>query len=899
MTTTISSNTVIMQTDFDGYTWPVTIAAGLTVTFGENLSVTNTNQYFIVDGSGVTIDGSGNTVDVNNVTNFEGLVKQDNVEISNVTIQNLGVTTSNGTTLGFYGSWVVRSGARNCTVNNCYSTGNMDQLRNGGIFGHSAHYCIANKCYYTGTISLSSSNYWRVAGIFADSNSNCTANSCYVIGDITMNDGGAFFADGNSNCTANNCYYIGNISGNDNTSAFANCTVNNCYASTEWSDSAANSAGLSKIYNGELAYWDISSGLTVPWPLAWQVTESITESITLSENTTITQGLLNFTGIWPVHIAAGLTVTFSENLVIDSSNQYFIVDGSGVTIDGLVHTVDVSGVTNFLGLVKQTDVGISSTTVQNIGVTASNGTTLYDNDDYISGSWLIQSQARYCTVNNCYSTGDIANTFGGGIMGVRSHNCTVNNCYSTGAITGQKAGGICAYINDSSANNCYSTGAISGERAGGIFGYDTYKSFANSCYSTGAISGQYAAGIFSRPTHYTANNCYSTGVITGVFSGGIVASGSGDSNISNCYIANGTWSDSDAAIAGLSKIYNGQLAYWDISAGLTVPWPLAWQVTESITLSENTTINQGWLTFTSIWPVHIAAGLTVTFGENLVIDSSNQYFIVDGSGVTIDGSNHTVDVSGVTNFMGLVKQDNADISNVTIQNIGVTTSNGTTIDTYQGWVVRSGARNCTVINCYSTGNMTYSAGGIFGSSCNTCTATNCYSTGNMTQDDAGGIFGYGCNTCTALFCYSTSNIETASSGIFSNNADTCIANNCYFTGTITTIGGGAIFAWRSFTSTATNCYSSETIRIVGQEMVNDVLVDNTGVTITNCYAANGSWSDAIASVSLLENYNDEPVWVYANNVADDTPWLLKVFNPENTLAEFIQQVKQYVTTFYF
>jgi hypothetical protein len=72
---------------------------------------------------------------------------------------------------------------------------------------------------------------------------------------------------------------------------------------------------------------------------------------TISSNTAINQ---NYVGnnSWPITINAGLTVTFSENLVIDSSNQYFIVGGSGVTIDGLGYTVDVSGVAPYTGLIK-------------------------------------------------------------------------------------------------------------------------------------------------------------------------------------------------------------------------------------------------------------------------------------------------------------------------------------------------------------------------------------------------------------------------------------------------------------------------------------------------------------------------------------------------------------------
>jgi hypothetical protein len=50
---------------------------------------------------------------------------------------------------------------------------------------------------------------------------------------------------------------------------------------------------------------------------------------------------------------------------------------------------------------------------------------------------------------------------------------------------------------------------------------------------------------------------------------------------------------------------------------------------------------------------------------------------------------------------------------------------------------------------------------------------------------------------------------------------------------------------------------------------------------------------------LVTTYAPPSLALYAKNAADNTPWLLKVFNPENTLVAFVQNVKQYVTTFYF
>ena len=54
---TISSDITLTQSIINGYSWPVTIDTGVTVTIGEDLSISGgTNRYFIIGGDNVTID---------------------------------------------------------------------------------------------------------------------------------------------------------------------------------------------------------------------------------------------------------------------------------------------------------------------------------------------------------------------------------------------------------------------------------------------------------------------------------------------------------------------------------------------------------------------------------------------------------------------------------------------------------------------------------------------------------------------------------------------------------------------------------------------------------------------------------------------------------------------------
>ena len=166
---TISSSITLTQTLVNGYTWPVTISGGISgtptvVTFGQNLTFSNSNQYFTIGSQYVTIDGSSNTVTVSGVVNYPGLVQNGTSGsngYSNVTVKNIGLLTSGSTTLiadgGYIGRRYFGRGSTNVVINNCYSTGNFSSnLNAGGICGsfagsYSGSVTIAN-CYSTGNI---------------------------------------------------------------------------------------------------------------------------------------------------------------------------------------------------------------------------------------------------------------------------------------------------------------------------------------------------------------------------------------------------------------------------------------------------------------------------------------------------------------------------------------------------------------------------------------------------------------------------------------------------------------------------------------------------------------------------------------------------------------------------
>ena len=101
-----------------------------------------------------------------------------------------------------------------------------------------------------------------------------------------------------------------------------------------------------------------------------------------------------------------------------------------------------------------------------------------------------------CSVENCFSTGNIS-LGSGGIVGSMATNTTIINCYSTGDILSE-SGGICGKSSgdNTSVSLCYSTGNISGG-SGGIFGNNLGDVSALSCYTSGTVQNDnYSGGIY-------------------------------------------------------------------------------------------------------------------------------------------------------------------------------------------------------------------------------------------------------------------------------------------------------------------------------------------------------------------------------------------------------------------
>jgi hypothetical protein len=275
------------------------------------------------------------------------------------------------------------------------------------------------------------------------------------------------------------------------------------------------------------------------------------------------------TANWPVTIAGGTTVIITSDATLTGTNNYFILGGDDISIDGSGHVFTVT-VNEYPGLVRNGTVtagsGKSNITLSNLRVES----TTY----YLSGAagWIGQAYFgtdasgilfSYCSSNGpigAYVDGVVDRRRNGGICGgsnqasgtlsPNSGQITAQYCYSTGTIIGQEAGGIFgrragSFGGSATAIHCYSTGdqpltyagaSVRNLNSGGIFGSragNDGTATALNCYSTGDMLGSSCGGIFGQqaaetdayPTYgvgtVVATNCYSTGAIGSVAGGGL------------------------------------------------------------------------------------------------------------------------------------------------------------------------------------------------------------------------------------------------------------------------------------------------------------------------------------------------------------------------------------------
>lgn len=176
------------------------------------------------------------------------------------------------------------------------------------------------------------------------------------------------------------------------------------------------------------------------------------------------------------------------------------------------------------------------------------------------------------TIENCHNTGNILSTESGGICGefagLFGGTVSINKCYNIGSISSIYSGGITSPLfgydssNLCSVTNCYNLGAVQGSSTGGIcgasVGYTDISSITpnvlvQNCYNWGDVSagaggllGGTAGYVYATTPVINVSNCYNNGTIVDSGSSFAATSLPITPTYTNCYAADGTWSDANA-----------------------------------------------------------------------------------------------------------------------------------------------------------------------------------------------------------------------------------------------------------------------------------------------------------------------------------------------------------------
>jgi len=312
---------------------------------------------------------------------------------------------------------------------------------------------------------------------------------------------------------------------------------------------------------------------------------------------------------WPFNVYA-TTIEFTTDISLNDINFYFVCNNPNMTFgsdtlkeDGTRPKIYIDSVLNYPGLIRNGAAdsdGYSDVNVYNLEVKAVNGSTLASGGGWIGQEYFGKGVSNSCIIN-CSSEGDISD-LGGGIVGQASSSGSgstlyIRGCSSNGAI-GQYGGGIVGhYAGENSGSiiceSCWSEGVI-GQEGGGIYGdyagVNTGSAVARNCYSTGLIQidggGIFGANAGESTGSATADACYGRGILQsgagGIF-GSAAAFNFGTTVATNCYSFygtnpdNGIYGGSPAVGAQKTNCYSANGSWSNTSADLLltgVPNPI-------------------------------------------------------------------------------------------------------------------------------------------------------------------------------------------------------------------------------------------------------------------------------------------------------------------------------------
>jgi hypothetical protein len=204
-----------------------------------------------------------------------------------------------------------------------------------------------------------------------------------------------------------------------------------------------------------------------------------------------------------------LTVLFTTDVSVDSSDFYFICGTDRIIFDGQDYTFTFNNISDYSGLIQNGTSfsnGKNNITVQNIKTTTTDS-ILANNAGWVCQSYFGKGSANV-SVTNCFNSGAVNGGGSGAILGANAAsdkgNANVSNCSNSGSVIGNGAGGVLgenAGSDKGNANvsNCSNSGSVIGNDAGGISGIKTASRGGDinvdgraniiHCSNSGSISG--------------------------------------------------------------------------------------------------------------------------------------------------------------------------------------------------------------------------------------------------------------------------------------------------------------------------------------------------------------------------------------------------------------------------
>jgi len=549
--------------------------------------------------------------------------------------------------------------------------------------------------------------------------------------------------------------------------------------------------------------------------------------------------------------------------------------------------------------------------IKNLGVT---GASITGNE--YTGVLAGQTRGSSTVIDHCFTSGSVTgNNFVGGLVGYNLLRATIQNCGSRVAVTGEEYVGGLAGANLETINNCYATGSVIATTGGGGL-VDGNPEVNNSFWDT------QTSGLASSEggTGKTSSQLKDIATYTNTATAGLTTAWDFVGTTNNDAGTDDWWNMNLISTKTVNDGYPVP-SWWIVTdeptgdgSSATTPYQIA-------TLNNLYWLSEG--NGTDIWddekyfeqPSDIAAKSTayINSGQGFSpIGTSTGTSTIEFNG-SYDGQNHAIDYLYINrpdqNYVGLFGYiyEGGNLTNLGISNGNVKGNQ------YTGMLVGrlSSANTNSIIditNCYASGSATgdTDVGGLIGDYLyGNLTITNCYVSGSVEGNArVGGMIGrIGDGHPTLENSYSTADItaEGTQGGLIGNIniIDGLVTiSSCYSTGNVTISGeytdyaGGLVglIVDADENSKIENCYSRGDIidnansnsgnigGLIGQNGESNMSINNcystgdvpsggtgnTGGLIGNLLAGSGTacfWDNTVNSGLTGVGNTSDPTWV--------------------------------------